>query len=241
MQSREFKNGNKKVILSKGDVNKCYMDFYENDFCWMRISIWEDSFALSDRALDHRKYSLLAERYLLEGIENMTFREISKFLESSMSGLRRARVEARADYFYSNEIEYTKASIGNVRYIFYHGNFKLYLRGYEDYTYKSICSLSHDELMEKTDIWELEHNCFNEYGLVKFNDYDTSFYIYQEALGRVYSRFEKNRRFFIETKHLFNFKEEDRKYMYKAKLSGVRPIVVHVKENGDLMWDCIDD
>lgn len=243
MKSTDYTLDNKKVILSQVQKNECIMDFYEDDFCWMSINIFEDSFQLSEKVFNNRKYSLLAEKYLLEGIETFTFGDIHKFLNSSINGNRHyTKVTTTVKYTFKNELEYTtncRYSYGSPKCVFYHGNFIMVLKNTDEVTYKDICSLSHNELMARTDTWyiDCESSYVDRTGLIKIIDYDTEFFMYPDVLKRAIENVYDNPDKFIKTAHIFNFTEDDKRHILKGKLTETTPIVVHVRENGVLMWD----
>lgn len=241
MKSKEIASGNRKIIISNIDNDNSVMDFYEDDFCWMRVNISEDCFKLSDGVVKRRKYFILGEKYLLDGIDNMTFDDIHAFFNYTPDVIRRyPNLIATIDFFFKNDIEHMRSGVFSREYIFYHGNFALKLRGVRNLTYKDICNLSHKELLKRTDIWSFADEKDSKFNLVKIHDYDVDFFMYLDVQQRAYRRVYKDNSKFIKTEHIFNFTEKDKKYMLKAKLSGAIPIVVHVRDNGDLMWDSIE-
>lgn len=251
MNSKEIVTDNKKVVLSSVDdsrkvtifsvgVDRSVMDFYEDDFCWLRVNIFEDCFKLSKAAFNNRRYSLLAEKYLMDGLEDMTCENIYSYLKCPRGMLSRyPNLKVESEFFFKNGIEYMPADFHS--YILHHGNFIVKCNWIEDLPCRDINNLSHQELLTKIEHFVFLDENANWYKLAKVHDYDTDFYMYYDVLQRAYNRVSKDASEFIKTAHIFNFNEEAKKLICKMKMTGGKAIVVHVRENGDLMMDSISE
>lgn len=74
---------NRKVIISKYTYDGCSIKMYSNGFCQMELLTYEDLFQLSKKQLRIRHCIQLVNRFLEEGIEDLSFDDIDELLKAN--------------------------------------------------------------------------------------------------------------------------------------------------------------
>lgn len=256
-----FEVGNKKVVFSnEGRENEILL--LEDDFCWMRITILEGFYNNS------RYYARFVEKYLNEGVDDMSFDEIESFLYeklySSKENLYRAKgyeiafsheeslymrktIVTSIEFFYSNGVKVGRCLNSKV-YNFKYGNCSFIIFYSLKHTYKYINDATIEEILSDAERYEwkfdldsiMELDFTKKAGYYKLLNLDDDIYLTLRVFDKQENRIRANIKDFIESKQFFNFTEQDKIVLLKAKLANLLPVISDIKEDGTLVWDVLE-
>ena len=145
---------NRKVIISKYTYDGCSIKMYSNGFCQMELLTYEDLFQLSKKQLRIRHCIQLVNRFLEEGIEDLSFDDIDELLKAN-----REYMNCFIEMLFENTleiakgfggIEFSTASIDVLGKALINTSHK-----YEKVPYKELAKLSTAEAFYKFSGWDM--------------------------------------------------------------------------------------
>ena len=260
MREKLFEVGNKKVVFNKKS-RESEIFLLEDDFCWMCITISERFYN------NKRNYARFVEKYLNEGVDAMSFAEIESFLyeklysskedlyrekgyEIAFSGeenfyMRKTKVTF-IEFFYSNGVKVGRCLNSKV-YNFKYGNCSFIIFYSLKHTYKYINDATIEEILSDAERYEwkfdldsiMELDFTKKAGYYKLLNLD-DIYLTLRVFDKQENRIRANIKDFIESKQFFNFTEQDKIVLLKAKLANLLPVISDIKEDGTLVWDVLE-
>ena len=145
---------NRKVIISKYTYDGCSIKMYSNGFCQMELLTYEDLFQLSKKQLRIRHCIQLVNRFLEDGIEDLSFDDIDELLKAN-----REYMNCFIEMLFENTleiakgfggIEFSTASIDVLGKSLINTSHK-----YEKVPYKELAKLSTAEAFYKFSGWDM--------------------------------------------------------------------------------------
>lgn len=145
---------NRKVIISKYTYDGCSIKMYSNGFCQMELLTYEDLLQLSKKQLRIRHCIQLVNRFLEEGIEDLSFDDIDELLKAN-----REYMNCFIEMLFENTleiakgfggIEFSTASIDVLGKALINTSHK-----YEKVPYKELAKLSTAEAFYKFSGWDM--------------------------------------------------------------------------------------